>query len=196
MIRLVPVLLLAACVAPVPADAFDEIVSRGGPWPEFGVSAAVLDGAGAADVWAKAVVRQPPGLSLVKGGLPVVSSLDRPVTGRPWTMAWTTRPTAAINSDNVRFPTQVVALIASQAPTAPGEIPNTYGAWLQVRPQFVIHPSTGGFFTSAGGVSRVDITWPHAAAGSTWFLQLLVRDPRTPAGLVVSPAVELIIGNK
>lgn len=193
----VAALFMVACAAPKSAveDLFsiaepaDDLVVGGDETPAAGdeVLAAGLDDAPV--TFAHAAVRWAPGLADVAGGLPIVSHIERPVAGKPWVAAWTTRPSAP-------FPESKVVVIASQRRAEAAELPGSRGAYLQVRPDHVIAAAPGSILTSEGGIIRLDLTFPPTAVGSRWFLQLLVRDARTPIGVTVSPMLELTVGNR
>lgn len=140
------------------------------------------------DVWPAAAVRRT-SLAQVAGGLPVVLFDELPVVGRPWEVTWLTEALRPRSN----APT---ALIASQRRVDGGPLPNGRGEILQVAPDLIIVPREGTWLTQFSGIVRLEVTWPEWAAGSHWFCQLLLADPRSPSGVMVSPMLEFTIGNR
>lgn len=177
--------LLAACVAR--AD-FDEL-TRGATAGELlpATRAATLEDEDRPEVVAHVAIRHAPHLADVPGGLPVVIPPSRPIVNRPWTLAFTTRPTAP-------YPDQPAALFVSF--TEPGDawaIPNGRGGMLQVPPSSLrFKPGQVDWLTQQNGRVRLDITFGEQHAGLRIWCQLVVKDP--VAGVLVSPMVAVTVG--
>jgi hypothetical protein len=177
---------------PVPRQApsyFDTVTAN--PTTSFieSPSAAMLEDA-VTTAKARATIRYPTSLANVGGGLPlVVPPASLPVVGRPFTVGWTTRPSAG-------FPNSRTALLATlQPPPAPSLIPNGGGGMLMVPPDYVIIPGSVPWLTQDAGRVRFDITLLPQLAGLRMWMQLLVADARVPAGVTVSPMLELVFGS-
>jgi len=138
-----------------------------------------------------AIIRYPNSIAKVSGGLPIVVPPEAgPVAGQPFRLGWTTRPTA-------RFPYARTALLAStnKPPVEPPEIPGGLGAVLQVPPDYVLVPGVAPWLTShEDGHLELNITFVPELAGLRLWVQLVVEDARTPAGVTVTPMVELVVG--
>jgi len=138
-----------------------------------------------------AIIRYPDSIANVPGGLPiVVPPRAGPVAGQPFRLGWTTRPTAS-------FPyARTVLLATTTKPTAkPAAIPGGAGAVLQVPPDYVLVTGSAPWLTShEDGHVELGITFVPALAGLRLWVQLVVEDARTPAGVTVAPMVELVVG--
>lgn len=145
------------------------------------------------DRYASAIVRYPTSLANVEGGLPiVVPPTSRPIGDKPFTLGWTTRPTAPPD-----FPSARVALLATLKPPPPAQpIPGGRGGMLQVPPDYVFMPDQVPWLFRDGGRVRFDMTFLRQLAGLRVWVQLIVEDHRTPAGVTVAPMVELTVGTK
>lgn len=140
------------------------------------------------DVWGHAAVRRPVQLADVAGGLPAVVLFEgRPVVGQLWRCQWVLDYVGPRVDRRCR-------LIVSQRDATPATIPGSRGAQLQVHPDLVLEPR-GGALRQEGGVVTFSILWPHNTRGERWNVQLLVADDRTQSGVVVSPRVEVTVGN-
>lgn len=151
--------------------------------------AVTLDGA-AVDQWASAIVRYPNSLANVHGGLPIVTLRERPIAGKPFSIGWTTRPTAP-------FPNYRTALLVTlKPPPAAQPLPGGRGGMLMVPPDYVFKAGQVPWLTQDSGNVRFDMTFIPALAGLRVWLQLVVADSRVPSGATVSPMVELVVGTK
>jgi len=178
-------LAVAACSSSPPL--FDEMVgtgNTGGLVPDSATRAVTLS---AGPVPGRAVVRHMPQLASVAAGLPLVVPPQIPTVGEPFTLAFTTRPTAP-------FPDVSTALLVSFEP--PGDahaIPGARGGMLQVplNPKLTFRPGDVDWLTQAGGVVRLDLTFAEQHAGLRIWCQLLVKD--AVAGVLTSPVVALTV---
>jgi len=150
-----------------------------------------LDDSAVPDVVATTRIVRPPSLTGVAGGLPIVLPINtRPLAGAPFTLGWTTRPTAP-------FPNPRTALLVTLAqPPAPSLIQGGRGGMLQVPPDLVFVPGTVPWLTQNNGTVRLDITFIPQLVGLKVWMQLAVSDARVPAGLTVTPMVALVVGNR
>lgn len=100
-------------------------------------------------------------------------------------------------------------LVTLRPPPEPQPIPGGAGGMLQVPPDYVLVPDRVGeleaqarpgrvidFVQDNRGRMRLYVTWPRELAGLSVWLQLLVADPRVPAGCVPTPALELHVGGE
>lgn len=179
-------LAVAACSFPPPSfEDMTRTTNTGGLIPEDAVRAVALsDG----PVYGKAVVRHMPRLAGVAGGLPIVVPPGRPIAGGPFTLAWTTRPSAP-------FPDVPVALFVSfREPGGAHPIPHARGGMLQVPPDMVFKPGEVSWLTQSGGTVRADLTFSGPHVGTSLWCQLVVKHP--VAGVLTSPVVALTVGNR
>lgn len=145
--------------------------------------------------WAEARIVYPPQLSDVAGGLPLlVPPKMRPIVGRQFIAVFTTRPTGP-------FKDHQTALLVSRERVEPAELAGTNGGMLMVKPDLVFTPDTEGpflnsFLTQRMGKVAVNITFAPGQEGATFYAQLLVRDPRTPLQVTLSPMLKLVVGNR
>lgn len=145
------------------------------------------------EVWAHAAVRRSSQLAEVSGGLPAVILYDRrPIAGEVWRCSWVIDYVAPREGRTNR----TCVLVASQRPAAPGAIPGGAGGQLLVHPDLVLAPRPGSFLTQTDGIVQLELVWPETSVGARWFVQMLVADSRTPAGVTVSPMLELQVGTK
>tara|TARA_S200002703_G_scaffold160089_1_gene176876 strand:+ start:2760 stop:3515 length:756 start_codon:yes stop_codon:yes gene_type:complete len=184
-------LFLSSCSTP-PRTVFDELTRNAGEWPTPSPAVAVrLDGS-TPSAYAHAIVRHSNKLARVPGGLPIAIIDGRPITGKPFRVGWTTRPTAP-------FPNAKTALLVSTVPPD-GEHPiiGGEGAHLMVPPNLVLVPNDERvpFLTQHAGVVELNITFPASSKGATFWLQLLVEDGRVGAGFVPSPVVAIMVGDR
>jgi hypothetical protein len=177
-------LLLTACTTPSTFDEWTRNASRGDLLPARAVT---LEGS-TPNVVAHVTIRHMPHLADVAGGLPIVVPPERPIAGKPWTLAFTTRPTAP-------FPSAPVALFVSfRPPSAAKPIPNARGGMLQVPPDLVFKPGQVDWLTQEGGTVRLDITFQPAHIGTRIWCQLVVKDE--VAGVLTSPVVAMTVGSR
>ena len=145
--------------------------------------------------WAQAKIVYPPQIANVEGGLPLlVPPATRPIVGRQFIAVFTTRPTGP-------FMDHQTALLVSRERVEPAELAGANGAMLMVKPDLVFTPNRdraflNGFLTQEDGKVAVNITFAPGQEGATFYAQLLVRDPRTPLQLTVSPMLKLVVGNR
>lgn len=183
--QLASLLLLTACAAPSAFDGLTRSATTGLLIPDTGTRAVTL----ARETTAHVAIRHMPYLADVAGGLPIViPPATRPIAGQPFTIAWTTRPSAP-------FPAAPVALFVSFTP--PGDakpIPNARGGMLQVPPQLVFKPGQVDWLTQEGGTVRLDYTFQPRDVGARIWCQLVVKD--AVAGVLTSPVVALTVGDR
>lgn len=97
----------------------------------------------------------------------------------------------------------IVLSTAPPATTLPVELSpiGMPGCLLQINPELLVHVPPGfageGILTRTPGRGRATLRWtpPAGSAGLRLWLQCMVASPGTPAGLVLSYAVELTIGS-
>jgi len=173
---------------PVPASvAFDDPVARGS------TAFASLLGAAAPQVVGRARVIYPRTACWTRRGNPLVAVRTlQPKAGAVVAVDWSTVPTTPPAA-----PGYVCALFVSLTPSEPLALGQwgAPGCWLLVPPQFVVLPQPGSWFFQDGGELRLRWTPEPWTVGRLWRLQLLVDSPGAPSGRLLSPAVELVIGN-
>lgn len=175
--RLILLLLLVACATPR-----QERVSAVGLDDEV-VQESIVAGA---------LVRHPRTSCDVRGGLPIVVVRDRPIIGRPFRVGWTLKPTSPPVS-----PYQFSVLMFSlNTHASPHPIPHAPGCLLMVHPDNLLVPAPNTILTQYEGEIELRLTPPAILHGVTIDMQLAVRDTRNAAGIVVSPMLRLIFGDK
>ena len=65
---------------------------------------------------------------------------------------------------------------------------------LMVPPDLVFRP--GGFLSQNDGLVELRTTFPPQSVGLHLWVQLVVEDARTTAGVTCSPMLELIVGDR
>lgn len=128
-----------------------------------------------------------------RGGNPLPRiGTPQPRAGAVVAIDWSTVPTTPPAA-----PGYVCALLVSLEPSAPLALDpwGAPGCWLLVSPQFTVLPRPGSWFTQEGGTVRLRWIPEPWTVGRVWYLQLLVDVPGAPAGRLLSPAVDLLIGN-
>lgn len=172
----------------VPASvAFDDPVEHGA------VAFAAMLGAATPQVVGRARVVYPRTACWSPTGNPLVRvRTAQPKAGAVVAVDWSTVPTTPPAA-----PGYVCALFVSLAPSEPLALGpwGAPGCWLLVPPQFVVLPQPGSWFTQEGGELRLRWTPEPWTVGRLWRLQLLVDAPGAPSGRLLSPAVELVVGN-
>tara|TARA_R110002094_G_scaffold145203_1_gene134591 strand:- start:8104 stop:8631 length:528 start_codon:yes stop_codon:yes gene_type:complete len=141
---------------------------------------------------AGALVRHPRSSCDVLGGLPIVLTEGRPVIGRPFRASWSLRPTSPPEPE-YQFS---VLMFSINNMASPHPIPGAPGCLLMVHPDHLMIPAPGTLLTQDGGRIELRMTAPPQFLGLTFDMQLAVRDTRNTAGIVVSPMLRLIIGDK
>lgn len=109
------------------------------------------------------------------GGMPLVNYDERPIAGRPWTAVFTTRPTAP-------YPALPMRLVVSLTPP---------GAEQPVQQTFL--PGQAGV-TQQGGKLFLDVTFPAQWVGLRLWMQAVVSDRRSLNGELVTPVLEVVVG--
>ena len=170
-------------------DDVAEQASTDNPFQQ--THAAMLDGAEEQVVYSRATITHTNQLADVLGGLPIVVPPDtRPMVGVPFTVGWTTRPTAS-------FPNRRTALVVSlRPPPEPALIPGGGGGTLMLHPDFVFEPNKVPWLTQYDGEVRLDFTFAQGLLGLRIWMQLLVDDDRVPGRAIGTPLLVLTVGNR
>jgi hypothetical protein len=189
MTTLSRLLLLALLMASCTTSFMDGLPEAG----SLTLPATIQDDASPAVLYGHAKVHYAPSIAQVAGGLPIVIVSTRPVAGQPFRAGFTTRPTAPL----VHSPTAM--LLTFTKPGEPVLIPGGLGGMLMVPiipSTTIVVPTNGTPVTQFGGEVEISITFPASLVGLRMWTQLLVADTRTPAGLTVSPMLEMVVGSR
>lgn len=148
-----------------PVDARDLLPRGVAP-----LKAAVLDGERDIPTAAIATTRY-------LGGNPSVRYDSRPIAGVPWSVVFTTKPTAP-------YPEAPMRLLISLTP--PGHEAPVVATF---------HPGDPGV-TQQGGKLWLDVTWPPQWIGLRLWLQAVMTDERSLTGETATPVLEVTIGEQ
>jgi hypothetical protein len=185
-------LALLGCTQPAPSDPFRMPSSD--PDAVFGPSSlgemVTLLGAMPQHFAAVRVV-QPPAGGCDGEILPiVVPPARRPIAGQPFVAEWQTEVVPPVRP---RVVSLLVSLRPMAAPVALGG-----GCWILVHPDHLIVPQAGSLLTHnpASGVMRLSWTPDASLVGQSFFAQALVLVPESPIRHLLSPLLEVHVGNQ
>ncbi len=115
-----------------------------------------------------------------------------PHAGKPVSIDWTTRAARP-------FPDELLILAISFRDTAPVELSpwGHFGCWMTQQPDYLVAPGPGSI-VSRDEPGRVSLRW---TPGDEWigvsiYVQGLVLTEAGPAGWLVTPGLEIIVGSR
>lgn len=187
----IALLALLGCTQPASADPFRMVASD--PAAVFAPSSlgAMVTLMGAMpSLFAAVRIVQPPAGGCAGEILPiVVPPARRPIAGQPFVAEWQTEVVAPVRP-------RVVSLLVSLRPLA-APVALGGGCWLLVHPDHLIVPQAGSLLTHnhASGVMRLSWTPDASLVGQSFFAQALVLVPEAPLRHLLSPLLELHVGN-